>query len=273
MATIESYSYTEAHDSCTGTVGKDGSTQRILILKPFSDLNAFLKVLASNWSKTAGNVWTYFPGHQHPNFPGMYCAEASWKPEGESSWDTSAKKSNWAAVRITATYRPPMFDPTKTDPRDIYEEDLDFSVEELTLPSKSFKKTGSSSEDDKIQNVIRKLIPVCSYTLTLIDVPNLPGPNGDTSLIWSLQGKINSAVFKGAALKTALFLGATTSRTMTSQGTRGWKIALKHMVRPAGLEWDKVFHAKDGKFVQVDPVAGGGDPLYTTGDLNQLLPQ
>ncbi len=140
----------------------------------------------------------------------------------------------------------------------------------MTYPSKSLKKDGSSSEDDKITTFATKLIPVCHYTLTLIDVPTLPG--GNTDLIFSLLGKINSSAVKGAAVKCALFLGANTSRTTTNVGTKGWRIALKFAVRPVGLEWTKVFHEKDGTFVEAVTV-NGGNPIYDSDNLNNLLPK
>lgn len=263
-SSIWDFTITEAVESGSGSIQKDGSIQRIYYVKNWTDLPAFMSVLVQSW-QTVGIAWNYWPGHRDPDFPAYYCQSATFQSMGMPSFDMSTKRTSWAeGAKVTATYKVPTFDPT--DPTDIMEESLDFSAEELSLPAGMFKKTGS---DDVIPGQQRVIIPVCAYSLTLIDVPTLPG--GNANLIWSLMGKLNSSSFKGAATKLVLFLGAQTDRTTTSQGTKGWKIQLKFLVRPPGFEWTKVFTAKDGSMVAIETKVGG-QPLYATGNLNSLLP-
>ena len=160
----------------------------------------------------------------------------------------------------------PTFDPTKTDPKDLAEQSLDFSAEVQSLPGDGFQ----FASGQRLTSNVPKFIPQCAYGLTLIDVPDLPG--GDATIYFAMMGKINETAFFGAAPKTAFFIGTQTDRTFTTAGFKGWKIQNKFLVRPKGLEWTKQYNPDTGLFEEVTSV-GSGKSLYETDDLTKVLPK
>lgn len=268
MPSIHDYNWTEDHASARGTIGKDGSIQRIFLLSDWTQLGAFLAVLISGWRQVSATQWVYNGGDPHPDWPAMRCDSASYEGIGESSWDDTAKRSVWAIARVTATYKVPAFDPTQNDPATILEESLDFSANAVPLPSTMYQFPDGSDVPDEV--ALTRIVPTCAYSFTLVDVPTLPG--GDTTLIFSLEGKVNGTKFRGAGPKCALYLGCTTDRTLTSAGTKGWKIQHKALVRPPGLEWTKIPNPVSGEWEEITTKVGG-KLLYESADLTQLLPR
>lgn len=265
---LTDFTFFEDVESYRGSLGKDGNTTRKFRIA-FSDLAAFCLELLPRWISTGTTSLTYKPGNQHPIFTAMYCETVGWECFGVPSQDPVTKISSWTEALVTATYKPNAYDAGGGGtPATVIEEDLNFSCEAISLPKRSFKKVGGTTPLDDIEGG-QLLIPVCAYTLTLVDVPTLP--QGSAELIFDLMGKVNSVAFRGADAGRVLFLGADTSRSTLADGTKGWKVALKFLIRPEGKEWNKLYLPSAGEFTEVEDSVSG-DKLYQTTELLALLP-
>lgn len=244
-----------------GEIALDGKAQRTFKI-PWADLGAFTAALMGGFAKIGENAFYFTLPDQHPDWNGLYCQGTSYEGFGSHSVGGD-DQIVYTYAKVVAHYTPLKFTPS-IQPKDIITEDLDFSVEQISLPKLSYK---NSSTSEALDQQIKKIIPTCKYTITLYDYPELPG--GDVELIFSLLGKVNSTAFKGAAIKKMLFMGAKASRTMRTTGDANWQIELRFSYRD--LEWTKVFDPATGEPVEVVSVVGG-NPLYESEDLNDLLP-
>lgn len=257
MSTIGGFSYVELNkDSGTGTIAQDGQAVRVFQVA-WTDFVAFTKALVGGWTQVNPTTLTFAAADKHPDWP-FYCATTTYDHTGTPS--SSGGVSSWEFAIITATYKSLQYDITPS-PQDIFSQDIDISLDAEVQPPGSFETTDDSTPVDQ---PVTKLVPNITYTMTYFALPTL-----NLSIIFSLLGQVNSALFQGASVGQMMFIGATASRTTTTGAIPNWKVAFKFIFRP--VSWQKAFVAKKGDFVAVQTVTGG-NTRYTAGDLNALLP-
>jgi hypothetical protein len=275
-STISGFTFEELNEgSGRGAIQQDGTAVRMFKIA-WTDLPAFIRALNGGWEAINSTTWTYTKGDEHPDYPGvMYCTRAEYENFGKAT-GISAGKSSWQFAKVTATYEVKRNE--FTTPDDIIEEELDFKLEHQTLPGSSHQTSDDSTD---VPDDITKLVPVIEYTVTLKNVPNLPGATqtmggipvqddgGNVGYIYSLLGKVNNANFKGAAAGQMLYLGAQARRTTNVFGPSKWNITHKFLYR--AVSWKKVFVSAKGDFVEVQSKVGG-NKIYSSGSLRGLLP-
>lgn len=141
--------------------------------------------------------------------------------------------------------------------------------EMMTLPAAGWKWQGSGKKLPDDMNV-GMLIPTEEHSFSWKSVPKPP-----FNSITDLVGKVNSVSFSGKAAETMMFIGATASRQMTTDGTRAWTLdykfsgrAIKHAGGTAG--WNHLFNPETGQWEKPITVAGG-NTIYQTGSMGSLF--
>jgi archaellum component FlaF (FlaF/FlaG flagellin family) len=207
----------------------------------------------------------------------MYCTKADYEPMGPAVGITS-NKSSWTHAKVTATYECKRNE--FTSPQDIIEEKFDLCLKNNPLDPTKITDTDNSeslTENDSVD----QLMPLVTYTITLKNVPNLPGATttvggiavtsdeGSIGTMYSLLGRVNATNFKGASPGCMLYVGSEGSKTTSVFGPALWNLTHKFQYQP--VSWNKVFSNKRGTFVAC--TKADGNHIYTTGDLSQLLPK
>lgn len=279
---ISDYSYVELTDSGKGQITEDnngqGATRQFRVA--WTDLGNFIKSLKGGSRAINSSVTTYTSPDRHPDFPNLYCVDASY--EGIGAGSATGGISSWPYAKVTANYKALAFEPGVLT----QEEELDFSIEYETLPEDSLETTDDSTN---VAFPHKKIVPILTYSITLYNQPNLPNstsgtvtspidadnfqtkpPTDNIQVIYGLLGKVNSVAFKGAAAGCMLFLGAKASRSTNIYGDQNWKVGYKFLYRP--VSWNKAFVSSKGDYVAVRTKTGGST-IYTAGNFNQLLPR
>ena len=183
----------ELHEgSGQGEMSLDGRAQRTFKIA-WTDLGDFITAMIGGFAKIGESAFFFTLPDQHPDWPGLYCRNTSYEGFGAHGVGADGQIT-YAYARVVCHYEPLKFTPS-VNPKDIITEDLDFSVEQISLPKLSYK---SSSSGEPVEDYVKKIVPTCKYTVTIHDYPELPG--GDADLIFSLLGRVNSVAFKGAAI-------------------------------------------------------------------------
>jgi hypothetical protein len=279
---ITDFAFEELNEgSGAGVIGADGQPSEFYraFKIAWNDLGGFLLALRGGWKQLNANTLYHYVPDQHPDWPGVFCASASYEGLGVSSQDATTKRSSWEFAKVSAVYRTGTVDHGGTDLTKIYEEEFDFSQELVTLPKGSL--VTEAGDDVEIPAALR--IATLTYTLTMPQLPKLPG--GNITTVMGLLGRMNDALFGGANTGHMLFMGMRASRRGTSPllGSQppvvggntldtpppAWFVQLKLEYRDEhtwdeiyipDLGWKKVKYKADGK------------PLYSSGNLNVLLP-
>jgi len=195
-----------------------------------------------------------------PGISYLRAHKIDFKPEGKmelSTWETGLIFPNY---RMTINYKIPEWnepdDSDNTQPEDVtfVTQELDFSVEILTVPMKT-------SSGKTVDRHVR--IPTITYVATL---PKVRVPNW--SLIQSLVGKVNSGIIFGGSSETVLFDGPRFNREVRLLGDLSWSATYSFIYNPNG--WNKTLNPDTLAWETVTAKTGGTKP-YSTGNLNQLL--
>lgn len=158
-----------------------------------------------------------------------------------------------------------------------------FAIENLTLPSQSFKwstagDTGTPAgaavpagiASQAVAGDVTKPFPTMALTYEWLQVPKPP-----SLAINNHQGKVNSATFDASygnfAAQTLLFHSIDTTPRVYPNGGLYWDINFQFLFRPGG--WNKIFKGGSGygDFYRVVNKEAGKPALYDTVDFAELF--
>lgn len=254
--------YYELYGSGGGEIAFDGTITRYYQVAWTSRV-AFINALIGGFARVGDTNYYYTYPDRDPDWTALYCQSTDLEGLGAHSTGASNQIAyEWA--KITAKYSALKFD-INAAINNIFEEELEWSAQVLSLPGDSLETTTG-----KISDAAQVIIPTTDYTLTIEGSPFLPG-GGDGTTIQTIQANpLNASTFLGASAKKVMFKGARASRTTTTAGAKNWKIVLRFTYRP--IEWDKVYNKTAGAWETATHV-GSSAPLYGTSDLSLLLPR
>jgi hypothetical protein len=185
--------------------------------------------------------------HRHPLSTNLVCVSAVPTGKGKPTLNSEGLPQYDNGAIVKATYRSPgvafggsFSDVALDDPGNAHQidpttpivwctQELDFSVETLSLPNSTYYWEGDSST---ATIPVQVDIPIITLVLTFHRRSSLP-----VSTVRSLVGKVNDATFLGAGQQTVLFRGARTTREASTDGTTTQKVQLTFQQRP--VSWNK----------------------------------
>lgn len=220
-----------------------------------------------------GSTTVRLPPHQHPLSPNLYCQSARVVGQGSPVLNAPGLPAYDGGFVVEAEYRTsvgqglilPADDPSNlhqidpTTPVLWCTQELDFATEAITVPDHAYLWTSDLTLAD---TPVKIETSVTTMSLTFHRLPYLP-----MTAVRAKRGKVNDATFLGAAAGTVLFVGAKTTREVTTDGavTQRVQLVFKEREHP----WNYFFR-KD-KFLFEDLVDAVGGRAYASTDLGPLV--
>lgn len=259
--TIGSFAYTEQvpGTNAGGTDMDPKQDQEVRIYKiAYADLLNFIDALRGGWLFVSDAAWNYRAPDQHPTRPLLWCLHADYEVFGSPTWDAVNKVSSWDYAIVTATYKSLPFNPKEVNNKAVIDEELDIGGRVISIPNSpvSVYKEDLSGKD--VTTPMSKVIPYIEYTVTMENIPALPG--GSATAIAALVGTVNKNTFQGADGECMMFQGGKCKRKTTSaSGSATWTVTLKWKWQ--GLTWNNVLVNGADRPIRV-VAKNGGKPLY-----------
>jgi hypothetical protein len=144
----------------------------------------------------------------------------------------------------------------------------------LTLPAVGFKFADAGQTFSNPEGYCQKFIGEISHEITVHRAHAVP-----YAYIRGLVGKVNHALWQGAAAETVLFIGAEVQQSVYSDGSVLYQITYKFQERNVDgntqIGWNYVFDPTaskknlQGRWRRI--LQHNGEPLYKPGNFNHLL--
>lgn len=149
-------------------------------------------------------------------------------------------------------------------------QELDFEVETITHPTSTYK---FSSDNRPLTTPLQVDIGITVMSLTFHRLPYMP-----MTRVRAARGKLNNAVFLGAAAECVLFRGAKTTRERNTDGTVTQKVGMIFVEREVSwnkfLRDDKLPYTSAGALNAASfdyVVDGSGNRRFGTPNLSSLI--
>lgn len=208
---------------------------------------------------SVGGVVTFSAPFTHPNFSAMFVNSVKIKGrEGKTGrsidpLDASGKLPGYtyAELKIEFCYQD----------LDVGDEAVDFSFKMIAVPNNTFYWNG---------DVTKPLLGIESPGLIDVNINFRRTKNYQAilpvSTIIGLLGRVNSSAWLGAAPEQALYLGASSTRQFTTQGTHMWSISHSAAISQRG--WNTFINPDTSTFAKI--TFKDGTPVYPLADFGIL---
>ena len=255
-------SYEILAGSPTLTFGKEKSSGKMNILMRQSFLPKFIADAMPPPYMTNGEDGkkkkVYPLGAPMPNYGFLFCTGVSVSPF-PSDLPLGHSVSGYPMVQCSVSYSTPDEDKDEEeeDAETVLTHSYDVGGEFLTIPSTGLKWEGEANAVKNEDMQAGKIIPQIEHGIGWERVAKVP-----FAAIRSCIGCVNSGSFFGAAKETLLFVGASITKTVNTDGETEWKVDYKfservvnsgskqlgwnHFYRPDKGEWQKLKTMKTG---------------------------
>jgi hypothetical protein len=261
-----------------GIDANQGPTASKSYLCDWKDRYTVANTLLGVSSGSAGGTISFTLPFAYPESQNMYAQNITLKGKGQPSQGKKQLAFEKAIVAVhfnVLRYSPipPLsgVDPQSIDPTEpiLYAtQELDFTVETITLPGSGLQLADGSSvnEDFGLQ------VPIVQFNVTLHKVPFLPA----AQVIAALKAPLNSAPLWGCDIRTLRFNGAKTTRTTNADGTYTQDAHYSFSYFAIGntknlATWSAKPNPKNaGQWLEV--LTTSGDNILDTSDLRLVFP-
>lgn len=238
----------------------------------WADSNAVLDELKGTVTRVGSNTFRSLP-HQHPLFPGLFCTAARCTGLGQPVANASGHPQFNGGFLIEAEYRTGASEavPAPDGQEDAHQidpqepilwctQELDFATESIVIPHHSYR--WGSSLGVLAEVPVKIEVGVTTMTLTFHRLPYLP-----MGVVRAKRGRINDRPFLGADEEKVRFVGAKTTRDVSSDGGITQKVQLVFQERDQS--WNKLL--KKDKLIWETLYDDDGNTMYEKTDLSPLI--
>lgn len=198
---------------------------------------------------------------KHPMFNGLVCNDVTITPLGKPT----GAEHTWAEAILTVDYGLPITD-------NFLEFTYDHSVETSTRAKEAWEFV-----DENKSTVTGELLEDMNVSVQFLNmnITQYKFPTDPTTVITSLLGKVNNAVFFGHAIGTVLYSGATVNSsyfiTDTSDVVDDKKyFTIRHSFLVSPFDHRKKWNEQTGSYQFVRAKFDNTLELWGTGDFSQL---
>ncbi len=199
---------------------------------------------------------------------GIYCQAWSAKPFGQKG-----DGEDWSIAEVVVNFGTNNDEPTNDngEPADVGDEKFTIAGTTVNLPPAMFKWLGGEKNSQYLKEdgdiTPFKVIPEIGYTISFSWITDF-----DPDKVATYVGKINSTsigVKKKVAAGRVMFLGAESSRRLTAEGIKHWKVDYNYSIKGVGQNWNKFWDGSSWQFI-----GHGSDNtyVYEESDLTAMLP-
>lgn len=203
-----------------------------------------------------GDVASIISPMSFPRYAGMFCRSCHVRMvPGNGGLSRDAKylvATTYARVEATFSF----------EELDTGNEQVEYSAQVLTVPNNFFmwQSSGKQIISNESPGII---IPRVQMKTTKNYLANIP-----VGTIMSLLGKVNASTFLGNAAETVLYMGASSNRQFTTNGSRMWSLTQTMLARPF-LGWNMFLNPDTGAPDRIVTTVGS-NPAYALADFTPL---